>query len=370
MSRGRVAPGAYALPSRCHWGIRSLRGACRAVLLLALGLAALPAPSAGAASARPQADPTLTPPNRQGPTEVEVGFDLISISKISELDETFDIDGFLYLRWKDERLAVPGPAAAAPREVKLGDVWRPHIAIFNARNDRTVPHARVLAWPDGRVLYRERFGATVISDMDLRRFPLDTQILQVDVSPFAYDESTLRLRVGPNLVGHYAGIRLDSWNIGKTSGRTIPSRLDSDGMKYSRVAFETTLKRKHGFYIWKVFLPLLLIVGMSWTLFWLEPQNVNVSLSVGATSMLAAIAVNFAVASSLPRISYMTLMDAFIFACYTAIFLSLVVDVRVWCLHRRGEDEAARRTDRLCRWAFPAGFGVVCAVLIVWFLRR
>jgi Neurotransmitter-gated ion-channel ligand binding domain/Neurotransmitter-gated ion-channel transmembrane region len=301
---------------------------------------------------------------------VEVGFDLISISKINELDETFDIDGFLYLRWKDEPLAASAPGSAGPREMRLSDVWWLGVAIFNARNDRTINHARVLVWPDGRVLYRERFGATVISDMDLRRFPLDKQILQVDVGSFGYDNNRVRLGVGPDLVGRYAGIRLDSWNIGKTLGRAIPPRLDPDGMKYSRVAFETTLRRKHGFYIWKVFLPLLLIVGMSWTLFWLEPQNVNVSLSVGATSMLAAIALNFAVASSLPRISYMTLMDAFIFACYTAIFLSLVVDVRVWWLHRRGADRAAQRTDRVCRWAFPVGFGGLCAVLFAWFLRR
>ena len=348
------------------WRARGAAGA----MCLGLALGGWPGPAEIGAAAPPRPE-RRAPAIGQGPTEVDAGFYLISISKVNELDETFDIDGHLYLRWKDEGQAWdPATGGPGPRELALEEVWWPRTAIFNARNDRVTSHVRLLAWPDGRMLYRERFGATVLSDMDLRRFPFDSQVVRIEVRSFAFDIDTVGLRPAADLIGHNAEFTMDSWRLGGSRGRVAEPRADPDGSVHSRFVYEVELHRRYEFYVWKVFLPLLLIVGMSWALFWLESGSLSTSMSVGATSMLAAIAFNFAVAGSLPRLSYMTLMDGFIFTCYTAIFLSLVLDVRVWRLHRGGQDKKAERVDRACRWLFPACFGLTCLLLFGWFLWR
>ena len=45
-----------------------------------------------------------------------------------------------------------------------------------------------------------------------------------------------------------------------------------------------------GFYIWKVMIPLVLIVFMSWTVFWIDPVHVAAQIGVATTSMLTFIA--------------------------------------------------------------------------------
>lgn len=40
-------------------------------------------------------------PDRERPTEVAIGIYLLNISHVNEEDETLDVDGFIFLRWRD-----------------------------------------------------------------------------------------------------------------------------------------------------------------------------------------------------------------------------------------------------------------------------
>jgi hypothetical protein len=92
-------------------------------------------------------------------------------------------------------------------------------------------------------------------------------------------------------------------------------------------------------------------------------------MQISITSMLAAIAFNFAVSSSLPELAYLTWLDAFIFTCYSTVFLSVVEDVVVHVTWRSGRRQLARRLDRGCRWAFPLAFVLANGALALAFLR-
>jgi hypothetical protein len=72
--------------------------------------------------------------------------------------------------------------------------------------------------------------------------------------------------------------------------------------------------------------------------------------------------------SSLPKLAYLTWVDAFIFTCYSNIFLSIVEDTAVhvtWRSGRRATGSAARPHER---WAFPLAFLLVNLFLGVIFL--
>src|SRR4051812_36284102 len=64
----------------------------------------------------------------------------------------------------------------------------------------------------------------------------------------------------------------------------------------------------------KSFLPLVLIVMMSWAVFWIDPNTSNSQISIAVTSMLTLIAYRFAVDGQLPRLPYMTRLDTFFLA--------------------------------------------------------
>ena len=88
-------------------------------------------------------------------------------------------------------------------------------------------------------------------------------------------------------------------------------------------AFEFTASRNVEHYILKVILPLVLIVIMSWAVFWIDPVNASSQVSIAMTSMLTLIAYRFAIDSQLPLLPYMTRLDAFINK-HVARFFSLI----------------------------------------------
>ena len=108
--------------------------------------------------------------------------------------------------------------------------------------------------------------------------------------------------------------------------------------------------------IWKLIVPLMLIVFMSWAVFWIDPKQIGPRISLSLISMLNIIAYNFAMSTFIPRIPYLTLADKYIMGCLIIVFLALVEGITSSALSTKDNDALAKRLDRISRWAFPAGF--------------
>ena len=106
-------------------------------------------------------------------------------------------------------------------------------------------------------------------------------------------------------------------------------------------------------------MPLLLIVAMSWIVFWIDPSESGTQVSVAITSMLTLIAYRFAVSSDLPKVSYLTRLDDFIMFSTLLVFVTLIEVVFTTIMAKTGQIEKARVVDRWARWVFPLGFGSV-----------
>ena len=110
------------------------------------------------------------------------------------------------------------------------------------------------------------------------------------------------------------------------------------------------------FYIWKLFLPMMLIVFMSWAVFWIDPEQIGPRISLSLISMLNIIAYNFAISTFIPRISYLTLADKYIMGCLIIVFFALVEGIGSSTLAAHGKEALAKRIDKISRWAVPASF--------------
>src|SRR5206468_8553443 len=135
--------------------------------------------------------------------------------------------------------------------------------------------------------------------------------------------------------------------------------------QYSSYAFEFTASRNVEHYLLKVILPLVLIVIMSWAVFWIDPIHANSQISVAVTSMLTLIAYRFAVDSQLPRLPYMTRLDAFILASTLLVFFSLIEVLVTTILDNNKQTERAKKIDRYCRVIFPAIFVIASIAIFV-----
>ena len=133
-------------------------------------------------------------------------------------------------------------------------------------------------------------------------------------------------------------------------------RLQIDRPTY-RLTVEA--RREVQYYLLKVLAPLMLIVFMSWAVFWIDPQQIGAQIGLSATAILTLVAYQFALADLLPRISYLTRADRFTLSSSVLVFLALVEAVTTSALTRQGRADTGNRLDRFSRVAFPIGLAVV-----------
>src|SRR5207245_1287639 len=213
------------------------------------------------------------------------------------------------------------------------------------------------------VTYRQRYAGAFSQPLRLRSFPFDRQTFRLQFVAVRYRAKEVQFVPDQDWIdnglkqagGIATSITLPDWTIENWNTKSLSYAL-APGFEYSGYAFEFTAARDVQHYILKVILPLVLIVIMSWSAFWIDPVNANSQVSIAMTSMLTLIAYRFAVDSQLPRLPYMTRLDVFILASTLLVFFSLIEVVATIILDNTQKKKRAVRIDRYCRVIFPVIF--------------
>jgi len=99
--------------------------------------------------------------------------------------------------------------------------------------------------------------------------------------------------------------------------------------------FQVVIRRYSGFYIWKIFLPMILMASIPWAVFWYEVHDFSGQMSVPLAVMLSMIAFQLSMAKDLPRVGYTTFLDALFLTSFTFIFFCMVEIVFVYVLQAK-----------------------------------
>ena len=305
-----------------------------------------------------------------GPTQVSVGIWIVDINSIDSAQQSFTADVAVVLQWTDPRLAHTGGGTA---RYLLDQIWDPRVVIANETNSverRLADSAEVEA--DGTVIYRQRYVGSFIQPLRLRSFPFDKQSFRIHLAAAYYGPGEVNFV--PNKKWSDAGLRqaggiapeitLPDWTVEKWDIRPLTYGL-APGLESSGYVFEFTALRNVRHYILKVILPLVLIVMMSWAVFWIDPNTSNSQINIAVTSMLTLIAYRFAVDSQLPRLPYMTRLDAFILTGTLLVFFSLIEVLVTTILDNNQQVARAKKIDRYCRVIFPVIFAIASIAIFV-----
>ncbi|XP_076834375.1 gamma-aminobutyric acid receptor subunit rho-2a isoform X1 [Brachyhypopomus gauderio] len=136
-----------------------------------------------------------------GGPAIPVGVDVQveSLDSISEVDMDFTMTLYLRHYWKDERLSFASTTNKSMtfdgRLVKK--IWVPDVFFVHSKrsfiHDTTTDNIMLRVYPDGHVLYSLRVTVTAACNMDLSRFPLDTQTCSLELESYAYTDEDLML---------------------------------------------------------------------------------------------------------------------------------------------------------------------------------
>jgi hypothetical protein len=220
---------------------------------------------------------------------------------------------------------------------------------------------------EGQCVRSRRIHSTLHARYDLKRFPFDEQRLLLELADAEFDTTDLEYDREPvNLaLDEDARDELAAWTVLGAPAFSLGQHVFSPrpgAPTYPQATITVAVRRQVGFYLTRFFLPLFLIVAVAMTVFWIHPEDLNSQVGIGVTCLLAVIAFQFAQASSLPAVAYLTFADRVYAICYFAIALAMIESIFGNTLSRRGLHERAERIDRTCRWAFPVGIAGLVAL--------
>ncbi|XP_028809156.1 gamma-aminobutyric acid receptor subunit rho-1-like [Denticeps clupeoides] len=294
-------------------------------------------------------------PGFGGPA-IPVGVDVQveSLDTISEVDMDFTMTLYLRHYWKDERLSFPSNNNQSMtfdgRLVKK--IWVPDMFFVHSKrsftHDTTTDNVMLRVYPDGKVLYSLRVTVTAMCNMDLSRFPLDTQTCSLEIESYAYTDDDLMLywKKGNDSLKTDERISLSQFRIQKFHTTTKLAFYSSTGW-YNRLYITFTLRRHIFFFLLQTYFPATLMVMLSWVSFWIDRRAVPARVPLGITTVLTMSTIITGVNASMPRVSYIKAVDIYLWVSFVFVFLSVIEYAAVNYLSTVQERKERKLRERL-----------------------
>ena len=309
------------------------------------------------------------PPLENEPIFVDLAFSIAEITGIDVRNGRYQFQAYTEFYWCDPREAFD-PSTSGEASVFAGSealkrqegMWNPHLSFVNEISGIAARRRELSIRYDGRVRLRGYFSANLAAGFDLRRFPFDSQSLPVQVGSLTWSDDVVRLRVIPGAVGVDQDFELAEWRVADVVAEVRSETRGASDAQFDLIEIRTTIDRRVGYYLWKAALPLTLIIALSFTVFWI-PDGLATRIRLSATVMLTIVAYQFALASDLPKIAYMTLFSAFMTLSFLIVALSVAVNTIAFYRQGAGDESIVERSDLVCRWLIPAVYLAMIALI-------
>ena len=301
-----------------------------------------------------------TPPSTDGPTTVEINLQITELSDIDVLKSRFRFEGYGDFRWCDPRSAFDAEAEGRDVRRHFGmsgryPVWSTDLSVANGVGAFEVTRRLIEIHSDGSIRVSGYFNSVVAAPFDLRLFPFDQQTLEIKIESVTYNGETIQFITDDSRVSFAPDLFLPEWRIEEIHARVEQTVNVRHHLPFSRAVIALHVTREWGFYVFKLWVPLFLIVALSWSIFWMQDESLANRIRISATAFLTVVAYQFAISGNLPKVAYLTLMDRLMVASFVLIALSALQSMPVVKL-RDTNPERAAALDRTSRWLFPLAY--------------
>jgi hypothetical protein len=248
------------------------------------------------------------------PVRLSVCINVINIQKIDTVSQTFDA-GFV-LRMQTLNANEPGTFLHTKDCQKISAEsrnWEPRIHFGNLISTNSWS-MKMSDSADGEISFKFNISATFTQQFHLEAFPFDTQVLSLQLTSSRWCENlefegsvTRRNVIQKDNFSQANEFDLD--DVLMCTATKSDRHLSTSGSQRPVYTMSCTLRRKPGFYVWNVYLPMSLICLMSLASCNVPRESVADRLSLTLTLVLTAVAFKFQIGASLPQVTYLTRVD-------------------------------------------------------------
>ncbi|KAM7361453.1 glycine receptor ora transientless isoform 1-T2 [Cochliomyia hominivorax] len=273
----------------------------------------------------------MRPPKKEGqPTIVYFHVTVMGLDSIDENSMTYVADIFFAQTWKDHRLRLPENMTQEYRLLEvdwLKRLWRPDSFFKNAKSvtfqTMTIPNHYMWLYKDKTILYMVKLTLKLSCIMNFAIYPHDTQECKLQMESLSHTTDDMIFQWDPT-----TPLVVDE-NIELPQVALIHNETADCTQVYSTGNFTClevvfTLKRRLVYYVFNTYIPTCMIVIMSWVSFWIKPEAAPARVTLGVTSLLTLSTQHAKSQSSLPPVSYLKAVDAFMSVCTVFVFMALM----------------------------------------------
>ena len=282
------------------------------------------------------------PKNQKEPFKLITELIVEDIDRVDGKRLEFDSLYTLYVYWKDPRVAdvlkkfdayedtnVPAWLCDYEARTVWGEsrkLFDPVVEFYNRKSNPDFAQGRadwVEIFSNGTVQMRVRDTATFKAKFDFKKFPFDEQIFSFLIYPefpaskmiFVAEPLMEEYKKNLYVVEGEDGINIPEWKV--TTVDYYIDRYKEGDYEYQGFIVEIGAERLTNYYIFKIIIPILLILSISWSVFWIDRAQIEAKANITIVALLSLIAYNLIMDDVIPKLDYLTFMDAFIFLSYT-----------------------------------------------------
>eukprot|EP00794_Sanderia_malayensis_P003459 gene3459-3955_t len=283
---------------------------------------------------------------------ITVSFSIVSIDNLDLANMDYGIGFYLYAEWKDKRLAHNNKNAMILDNDLRDKIWVPDTYIVNAKkanfNQVTMGNSQIHIHPDGSVYHRMRLRATLSCPMDLRSFPWDIQKCPLTFESYRYSDADIAYKWKEKVINEQKFASkvkdLSQYVLTKVELKTQISQYIIGNWSTLTAIFH--LKRENDFFITQILGPSAITVCISWITFIIKPNEHPARIGLGITSILTIEAIKVFIQTSLPKVSYMSILDVYTLTSSLFVYMALVEYAIVLMVKEKHETKICKKEKK------------------------
>nr|WP_315458063.1 hypothetical protein [uncultured Sphingorhabdus sp.] len=252
------------------------------------------------------------------PEVVTVGFYPINVYGVDPTSSTFTYDGYVWLRWRGE--------------LNPSETLEFTNAVSKSSISKVMLYDEPQAMPDGSKYQIMRIESQFFKPFSMSQFPLDNHDLSIDVEDSLRGSDLLRLEIDkvdtkltPSIV--IAGWKLDGWRAQTTVNDYDSNFGDANtagqASKFSKLSFIIEVERPSSYFIWKLLLPLFVVLCGAWIALLLNPVLTETRAALPASALLTTVFLQQSYNDALPDTGGLVLLDKIYVVAYILIVITL-----------------------------------------------
>jgi len=278
-----------------------------------------------------------------GARQVTVGLYGVNAYDLDVTSNTFYFSGYMWVRWSGDE----DPTASLEFANSVQDWDFTQLALSE----------EPMELDSGEKLMQYRIQGRFFEPLELGDYPLDHQQLSILLEDSMLTGDDLVLVPDREQSGLDSGLKIPGWHLAGLSMDTLlhdygTSFGDPSGeaAPYATLRFALELDRSGNLFVWKLMLPLVLVMATNWLALVLHPRFVEVRTAMPATALLTTVFLQQSSMAGLPEVSELVLMDLMYVLAYGLIvftFGHIVIDNLRLREEEAGEIQSVLRWDRI-----------------------